>query len=120
MSRRVVITGVGAVTPLGAGARALYERWCAGECGIEDGVGRCSHFDPTERLSKKEVRRTDRFSQFAIVACEEALEQAGWDGELGSGASSAPASAASRRSSGATTCSGSEDRTRCPRSPFRS
>ena len=41
MTRRVVITGVGAVTPLGAGATTLHERWTAGECGIEDGQGRC-------------------------------------------------------------------------------
>ena len=78
MSRRVVITGVGAVTPLGVGAPTLLERWKAGESGIEEGLGRCSEFDPAERLSKKEVRRADRFTQLAITACDEALEQAGW------------------------------------------
>ncbi|MDP8943416.1 MAG: beta-ketoacyl-[acyl-carrier-protein] synthase II [Actinomycetota bacterium] len=78
MTRRVVITGMGAVTPLGVGASTLLERWMAGESGIEDGLGRCSDFDPAERLSKKEVRRADRFTQLAIAACDEALEQAGW------------------------------------------
>jgi 3-oxoacyl-[acyl-carrier-protein] synthase II len=78
MSRRVVITGVGAVTPLGNGASTLYERWKAGECGIEGGVGACSDFEPAEVLTKKELRRTDRFAQFAIAACQEALDQAGW------------------------------------------
>src|SRR5205807_4144387 len=39
-------------------------------------------FDPHEWLSVKEVRRLDRFSQFAVVAAGEALRQAGWDGEL--------------------------------------
>jgi 3-oxoacyl-[acyl-carrier-protein] synthase II len=81
MRRRIVITGMGAVTPLGAGTRALHDRWVAGDVAIEDGVGRCSDFDPTERLSTKLVRRSDRFTQLAMAACEEALEQAGWDGE---------------------------------------
>ena len=78
MTRRVVITGVGAVTPLGVGADALLDRWIAGECGIEDGAGRCDAFDPADHLSRKEARRADRFTQLAIVAAEEALEQAGW------------------------------------------
>jgi 3-oxoacyl-[acyl-carrier-protein] synthase II len=78
MKRRVVITGIGAVTPLGVGARLLHERWAAGECGIVDGVGACSEFEPTDFLSVKDVRRLDRFSQLAVVAAAEALEQAGW------------------------------------------
>ena len=79
--RRVVVTGVGAVTPLGVGAPALIERWAAGECGIEDGQGRCSEFEPTDHLSRKEVRRQDRFTQLAVVAAEEALASAGWGDE---------------------------------------
>jgi 3-oxoacyl-[acyl-carrier-protein] synthase II len=51
MNREVVVTGVGAVTPLGVGARTLYERWRAGVSGIEDGVGRATEFEPTEHLS---------------------------------------------------------------------
>jgi 3-oxoacyl-[acyl-carrier-protein] synthase II len=78
MTRRVVITGVGAVTPLGNGASTLYERWKAGDCGIESGVGAANEFEPAEVLTKKELRRTDRFAQLAIGACAEALEQAGW------------------------------------------
>ncbi len=79
MSRRVVVTGVGAVTPLGVGAPALIDRWTAGESGIEDGLGRCDAFDPSERLTRKETKRADRFTQLAQVAALEALEQAGWE-----------------------------------------
>jgi 3-oxoacyl-[acyl-carrier-protein] synthase II len=82
MSRRVAITGVGAVTPLGVGAERLVERWSAGECGIEDGAGRCREFDPLDFLSRKEARRSDRFTQLAIAAAGEAVEQAGWSEEL--------------------------------------
>ncbi len=79
MTRRVVITGVGAVTPLGVGARPLIERWSAGECGIADGVGACRDFDAAELLDRKAARRSDRFTQLALVAAAEALGQAGWD-----------------------------------------
>ncbi len=82
MKRRVVITGMGAVTPLGVGAPSLHGRWAAGQCGIVDGAGACTDFDPTDFLSVKEVRRLDRFSQLALVASAEAIAQAGWDGEL--------------------------------------
>lgn len=82
MSRRVVITGVGAVTPLGIGSQPLIERWSAGECGIEDGFGRCLEFDPLDFLSKKEARRSDRFAQMAIVAAAEAIGQAGGEDGL--------------------------------------
>jgi 3-oxoacyl-[acyl-carrier-protein] synthase II len=82
LSREVVITGVGAVTPLGVGARTLHERWSAGVVGIEDGKGAATEFEPTEHLSVKEVRRADRFTQFALVAGDEALAEAGWSDEL--------------------------------------
>jgi 3-oxoacyl-[acyl-carrier-protein] synthase II len=79
--RRVVITGVGAVTPLGIGVDPLIGRWIAGECGIADGVGACTDYDPADHLSRKEARRQDRFTQLAVVAAEEALDHAGWESE---------------------------------------
>ena len=102
MKPDVVVTGIGAVTPLGVGARTLHERWIAGTSGIEDGEGACTEFEPTEYLSVKEVRRADRFTQFALVSSDEALAEAGWATSCrttprGSGRSSARASAASAR-----------------------
>jgi 3-oxoacyl-[acyl-carrier-protein] synthase II len=81
MRREVVVTGVGVVSPLGVGARPLYERWRAGASGIEDGVGAATEFDPKEHLSIKEARRADRFTQFSMVASDEALRDAGWADE---------------------------------------
>jgi 3-oxoacyl-[acyl-carrier-protein] synthase II len=80
VTRDVVITGLGAVTPLGVGAPTLIERWTAGDSGIEDGLGRCREFEPTDHLSRREARRADRFTQLALVAAQEAIEDAGWDG----------------------------------------
>jgi 3-oxoacyl-[acyl-carrier-protein] synthase II len=73
----VAITGVGAVTSLGVGAAPLLARWCAGESGLADGLGRCADFDPRVWLSAKGARRLDRFAQLAVVAAEEALADAG-------------------------------------------
>ena len=78
----IVVTGVGAVTPLGVGARTLHERWSAGVCGIRDGEAVCADFDPADFLSVKEARRADRFTQLAIAACAEALADASWEHEL--------------------------------------
>lgn len=82
MRRKVVITGIGAVTALGVGADTLHGRWAAGESGIVDGAGACGEFVAEDHLSVKEVRRFDRFSQLALVSAEEALAQAGWLSEL--------------------------------------
>ena len=77
-SRRVLITGVGAVTPLGVGADELHHGWLAGRSGLEHGEGACRDFEPTEFMSTKEVRRSDRFAQLATAAAILALRDAGW------------------------------------------
>jgi 3-oxoacyl-[acyl-carrier-protein] synthase II len=75
-----VITGTGAVTSLGVGARKLVDGWIAGESGIDRGWSACTDFDPGAVMGQKEVRRTDRFTQLAVAAAEEALAEAGWNG----------------------------------------
>jgi 3-oxoacyl-[acyl-carrier-protein] synthase II len=75
---RVVITGVGAVTPYGAGADKLHREWSAGHVAIEGGQARCEGFDPTEYLSRRECAITDRFTQLTVGAADEAVAGAGW------------------------------------------
>lgn len=89
-THRVVITGVGAVTPAGVGVEALWNTLMSGETCIAPIerfdtsdyevhlAAEVRDFDGTEHgLSKKEARRFERFVQYAIVAADEALEQSG-------------------------------------------
>jgi len=80
--REVVVTGIGAVTPLGVGASVLHQRWKAGVTGVVDGEAPCADFVATDFLSVKEARRSDRFTQLAIVAADEAVADAGWGDAL--------------------------------------
>jgi 3-oxoacyl-[acyl-carrier-protein] synthase II len=80
--RKVVITGVGSVTPFGTGVRAFIDGWCAGTPAITEGEGRCVGFDASRHLSRKESHRADRFVHFVVVAADEAVSQAGWDDGL--------------------------------------
>lgn len=87
--KRVVVTGLGALTPLG---KTVQEYWQ----GLTDGVSGCDYikqfdvtkfktrfacevkdFDPTQYLDKKEARKMDRYCQFALVASDEAVKDAG-------------------------------------------
>ena len=97
MTRRVVVTGLSVVTALGSEVSECWDRICAGDSGVGP-VGRfdCSDFkvrfggeiqkfDPAEHLDieNKEVRRLDRFCQFAIVAAHKAIRDAGIDFSVG-------------------------------------
>ncbi len=91
MKRRVVVTGMGAVTSLGQEVSTLWQSLLAGKSGIS----RIDQFDPApfrvqfageikafplrESLDAKQLRRIDRFAQFAIVASQEAMAHSGLD-----------------------------------------
>jgi 3-oxoacyl-[acyl-carrier-protein] synthase II len=91
--RRVVVTGLGALTPIGNTLQAYWD-------GLSNGVSGAApitqfdaskfktrfacevkNFDPTEFIDKKEARRMDRFTQFAIVTSDEAIRDAGLTSE---------------------------------------
>ena len=82
MREPIAITGLGAVTALGTGYDALNAGWLAGTCALTDGFGHCADFTPGDVLTRSEIRRTDRHVQLALVACQEAVQQAGWGGGL--------------------------------------
>jgi 3-oxoacyl-(acyl-carrier-protein) synthase len=88
---RGVITGTGAVCPLGRSAEEFYRRLLVGETAIrpmtpdERGtlqathVARCDGFTPQPEIPAMKARRLDRGSQFALVACAQALSEAAYD-----------------------------------------
>jgi len=88
-SRRVVITGIGLVTPLGVGTRKNWEALLRGANGIGPVTrfdasrfatrfaGEIKGFDPLPFIEKKEVRKMDLFIQYAIVAAQLAVEDSG-------------------------------------------
>jgi 3-oxoacyl-[acyl-carrier-protein] synthase II len=87
--RRVVVTGVGAVTPLGNEVSSMWGALLAGRSGIgriqafdaqafeSQIAGEVKGFEPLRYLSAKEVKRTERFTQFAIAAAKQAVTDAG-------------------------------------------
>ncbi|MBX8587960.1 beta-ketoacyl-ACP synthase II [Pseudomonas cichorii] len=96
--KRIVVTGVGIVGPLGCGVEAVWERLLAGQSGIRnlaqditEGTGvavggqvpsleedAIAGYDPDRLISAKDRKKMDRFIEFALVAAHEALEQANW------------------------------------------
>jgi 3-oxoacyl-[acyl-carrier-protein] synthase II len=87
--RRVVVTGMGLVTPLGNDVATTWANAMAGRSGVRTieafdpsrlssrVAGEVRDFDPSGLLDRKELRRTDRYVQFGLIATREALDQAG-------------------------------------------
>jgi 3-oxoacyl-[acyl-carrier-protein] synthase II len=73
----VVITGRGVVSSVGEGADAFFEALLSKRSGIADGIGACVDFDPESAMSPKEARRSDRYTQLAVAAATQAVEEAG-------------------------------------------
>ncbi len=92
--RRVVVTGIGAVTPLGSTADAFWSGLVAGGSGVRTitsfdpsrvactFAGEALDFDPTLVLDRKEIRRNDRTTQMALVATRQAMDDAGLPARL--------------------------------------
>jgi 3-oxoacyl-[acyl-carrier-protein] synthase II len=91
MSSRVVVTGMGMVTPLGNDVPSTWAAACRGASGIAPITefdtsnqevifgGEIKDFDATQYLDRKEARRNDRFVHFAVAASKQAVEQANLD-----------------------------------------
>ncbi|HEU4571141.1 MAG TPA: beta-ketoacyl synthase N-terminal-like domain-containing protein, partial [Candidatus Limnocylindrales bacterium] len=94
MTRRVVVTGMGAVTPLGQGVAATWQGFVEGRSGVRriqrfdparvdsQIAGEIDTFDASGVLDRKDLRRFDRYIQLGLVAAREALDQAGLPGRL--------------------------------------
>ena len=90
--RRVVVTGLGVVTPVGNDLKTFWQNLVTSQCGIDkiasfdasafatQIAGEVKNFDPTPAFpSPKEIRRTDRYSQFGVYAAWSALKDSGLD-----------------------------------------
>lgn len=93
-NRRVVVTGMGAVTPVGNTAKETWESLKAGKNGIAPITlfdttnykaklgAEVKGFDPKEYLEVNEILRTDRYAQFAVAAAQQAVEESGIEGNV--------------------------------------
>lgn len=91
MSRRVVVTGLGAITPVGNDIETTWENIKNGVCGIDyiksfdtenfkvKVAAEVKDFDPSEYLDRREVRRLDKFSQFALISATQAIKDSNID-----------------------------------------
>jgi 3-oxoacyl-[acyl-carrier-protein] synthase II len=87
--RRVVITGMGAITPIGSTLETIWDSLASGKSGIglntllpkeeltSKIAGECSDFDPTHYCDKKDSRKMDRYTQFGVAAARLAYEDSG-------------------------------------------
>jgi 3-oxoacyl-[acyl-carrier-protein] synthase II len=88
MTRRVVVTGMGMVTPLGLDVASNWDALTHGRTGIgritrfdpspyeTQIAGEVKGFEPTQYMDRKEVRRTDRFTHYGVAAASQALKDA--------------------------------------------
>src|SRR6478672_8843155 len=95
--RRVVVTGLGMVTPLGCGVEHTWQRLIAGQSGVTHvgrfdvsdlpariagqiprGDGSAGTYNPDQWMEPKEQRKVDEFIVFAMCAATQALDDAGW------------------------------------------
>ncbi len=136
MNRRVVVTGVGLVSPVGMGTQANWDALCAGTSGIGPitrfdaaafstrFAGEVKNFDPLQFIEKKELKKMDIFIQFAVAAAQYAIDDAEADDRRGarrraSACSSGRASAGSPPSKSSTAPTSRVARARSRRSSFR-
>lgn len=91
MKRRVVITGLGAITPIGNNIESFWEGIKLGKNGIDEislfnaenfkvkMAAEVKDFDPSNFIDKKEAKRMDRYTQFAVIAAEESIKDSNLD-----------------------------------------
>ena len=91
MKRRVVITGLGAITPIGNNTESFWEGIKLGKNGIDEislfnaedfkvkMAAEVKDFDPSNFIDKKEAKRMDRYTQFAVIAAEESIKDSNLD-----------------------------------------
>lgn len=89
MKRRVVVTGLGAITPIGNNVEDFWNGIKQGKCGIDEITlfdttnfkaklaGEVKNYNPEDFLDKKSAKRLDKFSQFAVIASKEAMKDSG-------------------------------------------
>ena len=89
MEKRVVITGLGAISPIGNNVKDLWDGIKTGKCGIEEITefdttafktklaAEVKGYDPLNHFDAKQAKRMDRVSQLAIVAAREAFKDSG-------------------------------------------
>lgn len=92
--RRIVVTGMGVISPMGNTVETLWDNVLQGKSGIgpltaivaDEATckiaGQCNDFVPENYMDKKEARRMDRFTQLAVAAARGAYEQAGINGDV--------------------------------------
>ena len=93
LPRRVVVTGMGLISPLGNSVKVSWSNCISGYSGISDNIvdledmpikvgGRIRDFDPTQYIDSKDIRRLDTFVQYGVSAGIQAIEDAGLDNNV--------------------------------------